>query len=589
MKVAHLTTVDMSLRFLVLPQLTAVVEQGGEAVGISAPGPWVADLELAGVRHVPLPSSTRGVDVRSDLRAARELWRVLRRERPDVLHTHNPKPGLYGRALGRLAGVPVVVHTGHGLYATDSDPLLKRMVVYGLEALAGRFSDTELVQSSEDFHLVRRWRGARPTVLLGNGVDLTRFEPARFGEGRRGDLRHDLGIAEDQIVVGMVGRLVAEKGYPELFRAAALLDDRFVVLVIGPEDPEKPDALPAELIRGAETAGVRFLGMRDDVDELYLAMDLFVLPSHREGFPRAAMEAAAMGLPIVATDIRGCREVVEHGENGLLVPVGDVPALAAAISRLGEDRGLRATMAAAGYRRARERFDETEVVRKVMQAYRAAARCNGLYSLANQLGPSGESVLRPAILGDAPHLARLHRAAIEGGFLPRLGQRFMSRLYRALIGWGGSVVLVADDGAGPVGFVAGVEDVGAFYRHFARRFGPQAALMAAPALVRPSNLRRAWETWRYQGGDVPVPGELVAMAVAPEARGRGLGVRLSREFLAEMAATGADRVKVVVGASNRAALAAYAKAGFTPAGAVEIHAGEQSRVLVWSREQPPGW
>ena len=121
-KVAHLTTVDLSLRYLVLPQMTAAGRLGWEAIGISAPGPYVAEVEAAGVRHIALPTSSRGWGLRRDLGAARDLWKILRAEQVDILHTHNPKPGLYGRILGRLAGVPVVVNTVHGLYATEDDP-----------------------------------------------------------------------------------------------------------------------------------------------------------------------------------------------------------------------------------------------------------------------------------------------------------------------------------------------------------------------------------------------------------------------------------------------------------------------------------
>jgi hypothetical protein len=127
--VAHLTTVDLSLRFLLWPQLLAVVESGSVAYGISSPGPWVAELEEAGVKHVELRSSTRGVSLLSDIRAAFEFWREIRKLPLTVLHTHNPKPGIYGRILGRLAGVPVVVNTLHGFYATETDPLPKRLLV----------------------------------------------------------------------------------------------------------------------------------------------------------------------------------------------------------------------------------------------------------------------------------------------------------------------------------------------------------------------------------------------------------------------------------------------------------------------------
>lgn len=162
MRIAHLTTVDISLRFLLLPQLKAIVDAGGDAVGISAPGPWIRDLEEAGIRHLPLPASTRRANLLADLRATAQLWQVIRDQRPDVLHTHNPKPGVYGRILGRIAGVPVVVNTVHGLYATEADPVAKRIVVYLLEALATRFSDAELVQNPEDLRLLTRFRISPP-------------------------------------------------------------------------------------------------------------------------------------------------------------------------------------------------------------------------------------------------------------------------------------------------------------------------------------------------------------------------------------------------------------------------------------------
>lgn len=374
MRVAHLTTVDSSLWYLLLPQLRAVRDGGGEVIGISAPGPWVDKLAAEGVGHEPLPSSTRGWDPLADVRAARELWRILRRERVDVLHTHNPKPGLYGRVVGRLAGVPLVVNTNHGLYVTEGRGL-RRAVVLALEGVAARFSDAELIQNPEDLAVLTRWRLNRPsrTRLLGNGVDLTRFRPPT-GDGERAAARAALGARPDQVVVTMVGRLVAEKGFPELFAAAATLDDRYLVVCIGPDDPAKADALPRETVAAAAAAGVRFLGLRDDVEVLYRGTDLFVLPSHREGFPRAAMEAAASGLPVVAADVRGCRQVVDHGVTGLLVPVRSPPALAAAITELGADPDRRAAMGAAAAARAAAEFDERRVVALVMDTYRTTPR-----------------------------------------------------------------------------------------------------------------------------------------------------------------------------------------------------------------------
>ena len=143
-------------------------------------------------------------------------------------------------------------------------------------------------------------------------------------------------------------------------------------------DPDKPDALPMEMIERAERAGVRFLGMRKDMEDLYSAMDLFILPSHREGFPRAAMEAAAMGLPVVATDIRGCRQVVRHRTNGLLIPVRDPASIREAIRSLGEDPAARAEMSRASREIAIAEFDEKKVVAIVIETYCQVLQAKGL-------------------------------------------------------------------------------------------------------------------------------------------------------------------------------------------------------------------
>ncbi len=367
-KIAHLTTVDLSLRYLLLAQIEASLADGDEVIGISARGPDVPFLEGRGMRFVELEGSTRSMNLLSDLRAARSLWRILKRERPDVLHTHNPKPGIYGRILGRLAGVPRVVHTTHGLYAAPDDPLPKKAVVYTLEAIASRFSNVELVQNPEDLELMRRWRIAPRKKLryLGNGVDLERFKPA--DEATRQAVRAELGIEADEIVVGFVGRLVREKGVPELIEAVERLGPPFRLLLIGPADPEKTGAVPRALLDQAEQRRTILTGHREDTERLYAAMDVFCLPSHREGFPRAAMEAASSGLPIVATDVRGCRQIVDPGATGALVSVQDPAALALAIRASAGADGV--VVGRNGRARAERCFDETSVVARALDAYR---------------------------------------------------------------------------------------------------------------------------------------------------------------------------------------------------------------------------
>ncbi|HAP78442.1 MAG TPA: glycosyltransferase family 1 protein, partial [Acidimicrobiaceae bacterium] len=133
--------------------------------------------------------------------------------------------------------------------------------------------------------------------------------------------------------------------------------------------PDKSDGLDAGALAAAEADGVRFVGRRDDMPRCYAAMDVFLTATHREGFPRAAMEASASGLPVVATDIRGCRQVVVHDSTGLLVPARDPEALAAAVARLAHDKGLRDRMGNAGQQRAATEFDQQRVIRITLETY----------------------------------------------------------------------------------------------------------------------------------------------------------------------------------------------------------------------------
>lgn len=381
-KLIHVTTVDLSIHALLSHQLRRFREEGFDVAGASAPGPYVPDLAAAGIRHLPVPALSRRWTPGKDLRAAVQLYRLFRRERPDIVHTHNPKSGFWGRVAARMARVPVVVNTVHGLYANPSLPPVRRTMIRTAERLGGHLSHHELFQSEEDYRLAIR-SGMVPAAratLLGNGVDLARFDPAAVDEDAVSALRLRWGAGEGSTVVGTVGRLVAEKGYRELFAAAARIGARrqdAVFVAVGPADPEKADRIPQREIEQAGEAGVVFHGEEREMPPVYAAFDVFVLASHREGVPRSAIEASAMARPVVATDIRGCREVVVDGVTGLLVRARDVDALCWAVLRLLEDPATARRMGAAGRDRAGERFDEEAVVRRTLEVYRRLLEARG--------------------------------------------------------------------------------------------------------------------------------------------------------------------------------------------------------------------
>ncbi|MGH2697718.1 MAG: glycosyltransferase family 4 protein [Actinomycetota bacterium] len=382
LRIAHVTTIDLTLRVLLLAQLRRLRDEGFDVYGISAPGPWAAELESEGITHIPWLHATRSWHPKADAIALAELLRIFRRHRFDLVHLHNPKPGIMGRVAARLAGVPCVMSTCHGFYATPDDPALKRSVVLALEWIAARCSDLDLYQSAEDLAWARRIRVARGarSELLGNGTDLTRFDPSRVSTQRVTRLRAELGIPERSLVVGTVGRLVAEKGLREFCIAARKVRERVPeaeFLVVGDPDPDKSDSLSAEDLRQA-ARDVSFIGWREDLPDVFALMDVFVLASWREGMPRSAIEAAAMGKALVLTDIRGCREVVRDGHDGLLIPVREPDALSAAVIRLLEEPTLRAELGQAARVRALDLFDEKRVATVVANRSTALLAAKGM-------------------------------------------------------------------------------------------------------------------------------------------------------------------------------------------------------------------
>jgi glycosyltransferase involved in cell wall biosynthesis len=377
-RLIHVTTTDISLELLLGQHLRAFRDVGYEVIAMSAPGPYVEALVEDGIQFVGLEHASRSIALGSDVRAGRELYQRFRALQPDIVHTHNPKPGIYGRLAARAARVPAIVNTVHGLYAQPHDPVAKRAAVYGLERLAACCSQAELIQNPEDLETLAHLGVSRRKLhQLGNGVDLTRFRPDRMSDARRAEIRAEMGAGPADIVCGVVARLVWEKGYRELFAAAAALRDRCPELrfvVVGETDHTKSDAVtPADIDAATRDSGVRFLGHRADVEDLYHAFDLFALASYREGFPRSAMEAAATGLPIVATDIRGCRQVVDDGVTGLLVPRADTDALTAAIETLVADGARRTHMGEAALEKARREFDQQRQIDITLGVYRDLA------------------------------------------------------------------------------------------------------------------------------------------------------------------------------------------------------------------------
>jgi len=386
LKIAHVTTVDISLRWLLQNQLQSLREAGYEVVGISSPGSDVPAIEAAGIRHVAVPIS-RNLSPLADLVS---LWRLccrMRRERFTIIHTHTPKASLLGQLAARLAGVPIVVNTVHGFYFHEHMHAAARRSYIELEKVAAWCSDLILSQNAEDIQTALREGICKQDKikLLGNGIDLMRFDPDAISVEDELRCRQRLGIARDAPVVGYVGRLAARrKGFLDFLAAgrdvaAQLPQVRF--LIAGEPDHGKSDAVdPSTAADYGIADRCLFLGSRPngELPPLYKIMSVLVLPSIFEGLPRVVMEASAMGTPCVVTNVKGNREAVVDERNGLLVPLGDVRTLTAAILRILRERNTAQRMGSEARRMAAERFDEQLVFQRVKTEYRRLLREKGL-------------------------------------------------------------------------------------------------------------------------------------------------------------------------------------------------------------------
>lgn len=311
-----------------------------------------------------------------------ELWRtyrLLRRERFDVVHVHTPIAGLVGRIAAWAAGIPVKIYTAHGFYFHEGMPHSKRLFHIWLERLGAWFGDFIMTVSGEDEKAALELGIARPSQIetIHNGVDVERFDPALFPTQSRSEMRTRLQIPPGSVVVGFVGRLVREKGIVELVQAVAQLAKRFPqlqLLLVGDVLASDYDAGKNVALAEAEHLGIRnrlvLTGMVEDTRPYLAAMDVFCLPSYREGMPVSLLEAMAMARPCVATNIRGCREEIVHGQSGLLVPPRDVSSLVQAIERLVENPTFAEQLGREARRRVLEQFNERKVLAHQLALYR---------------------------------------------------------------------------------------------------------------------------------------------------------------------------------------------------------------------------
>lgn len=370
-RVIHVTTIGITSYRALLAQCRFFREKGMEVGFVFSPSPERKMLLSLGfpVKEIYID---RKINPISDSASILKMFHYFRAVRPDIVHTHTSKAGVVGRMAARLAGIANVVHTVHGFPFHQGMPKVKYIFYKQIEKKLARFTDIMLSQSQEDIINAQRL-GIKPRrgnlMHIGNGVNLDEFNPALYPSDRRQQIREGLAIKGTEPVITMIGRVNREKGYHNLVEALHRISDMpWRALFIGPDEGFLAD-LKQQISHYRLQNRIHLLGQRSDINDLLAITDVYVLPSYREGLPRSLIEAQSMGLPCVATDIRGCREVIIEGSTGYLIKPGDSGALSEMLRKLLMDPELRSQMGNVGRQHMQLHFSETEVARKVMAVY----------------------------------------------------------------------------------------------------------------------------------------------------------------------------------------------------------------------------
>ncbi len=376
MILVYVITVPQSLPFFI-GHINYLKEQGVEVHVVSSPSEILREISTQRNITVHAIDMVRQISPRCDLVALAKLYRLLTTLKPTIVHANFPKGGLLGVMAARLAGVPSVVYGMRGL-RFETGKGFRRGLLFSAEALSCSLAHLVICNSfsnRERAISLGLCRENKIRVLAhgsSNGVDAAgRFARRNLPPTIKEQIKNSYQIPQDALVVGYVGRIVRDKGITELESAWQFLKSRhsdIFLLLVGPiegHDPVPPEVLDS-LKRDPR---VRLVGAVRETPPFYAAMDLLVLPSHREGFPNTPLEAAAMELPVVATRVDGCVDAVVDGVTGLLVPPRNGQALGEAIEKLLLDAKMRRQMGQAGRQRVLRDFKPERLWKEMYQEY----------------------------------------------------------------------------------------------------------------------------------------------------------------------------------------------------------------------------
>jgi len=363
MTFGFLSHLDLNLWLFRLPIMQELIRQGHTVYAICPTGEVSDSFAEHGIHHIPYIISRSSLNPFKELGAIRNIYKAITPLNLDILHTFTAKPNIYGTIAGKLANVPRIINLVEGLGSFYLEENLKSRLVRGIiEFLYGRIfrlSDTVMFVNHDDpAYLISKKiiDSAKVFILKGVGIDTDEWKP--------------LPKEDEWIRVTMIGRAIKHKGVYEFIDAATILGKKYPEVTfqfVGSPDEGNPFSVTEVFMKTQPS--LHYLGQQTNIRHILSQSTIFVLPSYREGLPRTSLEAASMGLPIVTTDTVGCRETVDEGITGFLVPPKNAAALAEAIEKLISNPLLREQMGRAGREKAIREFDVATIVDQHLEVY----------------------------------------------------------------------------------------------------------------------------------------------------------------------------------------------------------------------------
>jgi len=377
-KLLRITTVPISLHKLLHGQINYMQQNGFQVILASAQGKEIKQIEEETGLSVHILPLTRKISPFTDIKAVWKTYKLIKKHKPEIVHTHTPKAGIVGMLAAKLAGVPIRMHTVAGMPLLESKGV-KRKILNLVEKLTYKSATRVYPNSSGLKDIIIKNQLTKPEKLKviahgsSNGINTNYFNPELFSTQKKEQLKKEWAIQKTDFVFVFVGRLVGDKGINELTQAFEIIskgNPHLKLLLVGNEEPELDPLQPETIKIIKENKQIITTGWAEDVRPYLAIAQALVFPSYREGFPNVVMQAGAMNLPAIVTDINGCNEIITNGFNGLIIPPKNTKALQKAMLQIYQDKQLTQKMALNARPNITNKYEQKIVWKALLEEYK---------------------------------------------------------------------------------------------------------------------------------------------------------------------------------------------------------------------------